>query len=266
MSFLRWPGSKWGLCNDILNILPEHKIYLEPFLGSGAVFFNKQPCNTEILNDLDEDIVNLFRCIRDYPAELAALVELTPYSRQEYKESYDRENLTEIERARRFIIRCNMARAGMQYYSSSWRHSGPVLGAKCRQRVTGAWNKLPEQILEAAKRLKQAEIEHVDAIELINKYNRSDCLIYVDPPYLLSTRRQRYYNVEMENEEEHVKLLNTLKKHSGPVVLSGYSSELYEDMLKDWGRHEFTAHAEQGKVRTEVVWVNRKERQLTLFG
>jgi DNA adenine methylase len=266
LGLLTWPGSKWNLCQRLINILPEHRIYLEPFLGSGAVFFNKTPCNTEILNDLDGDIVNLFTCIRDYPEELSALIELTPYSREEYKKAYDRESCTALERARRFIIRCNMARAGMQYYSSSWRHSGPVLGATCKQRVVGPWNKLPGEIFEVSKRLKDAEIEQTDAVELIKKYNRQDCLVYADPPYLLSTRKQRYYNVEMETEQAHEGLLRVLIDHSGPVVLSGYNSDLYNDMLKGWERYEFVAQAEQGRERKEIVWVNRADSQLSLFG
>lgn len=266
MGVLKWPGAKWSLATKIVDIIPDHKIYVEPFFGSGAIFFNKASCNTEVLNDLDSDIVNLFECIRDFPEELAALIELTPYSREEYKKSYNREGVSKLERARLFIIRCNMARAGMQYYSSSWRHSGPVLGATCNQRVTGAWNKLPGYIFEAAKRLKEAEIENTDAIELIEKYNRSDCLIYADPPYLLSTRRQRYYNVEMEKDEQHEELIKVLLKHSGPVMLSGYDSELYNDYLSSWTRYEFDAQAEQGKTRKEIIWVNRCDDQLSLFG
>lgn len=265
MGVLKWPGAKWTLSQQIISMLPEHKIYLEPFLGSGAVFFNKTPSFTEILNDLDGDIVNLFTCIRDFPEELAIMIELTPYSREEYKGSYDRTECTSLERARRFIIRCNMARAGMQYYSTAWRHAGPVLGATCRQRVSGPWKKIPAEILDAANRLKDAEIENTDAIELIKKYSHLDCLIYADPPYLLSTRKQRYYNVEMESEEEHITLLETLIRHSGPVILSGYNSDLYNSYLTNWTRYEFYAQAEQGKKRTEVVWINRKDNQLSLF-
>ena len=265
MGVLKWPGAKWSIANQIVQLLPPHKIYLEPFFGSGAVFFNKQPCNTEIINDLDNDIVNLFKCIRDYPEELAALIELTPYSRDEYKESYNREG-DGLERARQFIIRCNMARAGMQYYSSSWRHAGPVLGATCKQRVSGAWNKVPGYILEATKRLKDAEIECMDALDLIKKYNRNDCLIYVDPPYLLSTRRQRYYNVEMEKEEQHIELLEVLKAHSGPVILSGYDTDIYNDLLPGWTKYEIVTQAEQGLKRKEVIWANIKDNQLSLFG
>ena len=150
MKVLKWPGSKWSIADKIVEIMPKHNIYLEPFFGSGAVFFTKAPCNTEILNDLDGEIVNLFKTIRDNPGELSTAIELTPYSREEYQESYKRneKDLATIEKARQFLVRCNMARAGMQYYSSSWRHAGPVLGAKTKQRVTGDWNKVPEKILD----------------------------------------------------------------------------------------------------------------------
>ena len=266
MKVLKWPGTKWGIVDQVVSLLPKHKIYLEPFFGSGAVFFSKPPCNTEVLNDLDGEVVNLFKCIRDYPEELARLIYLTPYSREEYRKSYERSG-TDIERARQFLIRANMARAGMQYYSSSWRHAGPVEGAKSKQRVTGDWNRLPQGILEAAIRLKDAEIENKDAFELVEKYNRADCFIYADPPYLLSTRRQRYYNVEMTDESEHRKLIELLKKHSGPVLLSGYDSNLYNELLDGWDRKEIKTHAEQGKGRIEIIWANYElDKQISLFG
>jgi DNA adenine methylase len=265
LKVLKWPGTKWSIANKIIDLMPEHKMYLEPFFGSGAIFFSKKPCNTEILNDLDGEIVNLFKCIRDNPEELANMVYFTPYSREEYKQSYGRSG-TDIERARQFIVRANMARAGMQYYSSGWRHAGPVLGERCKQRVTGDWNRIPERILEAAKRLKDAEIENTAAIKLIEKYNTKECLIYADPPYLLSTRRQRYYNVEMTEDTEHIELINVLKNHSGPVLLSGYNSELYNDLLDDWHKVEIKTLAEQGKERTEVIWTNYELiEQISMF-
>lgn len=266
MKVLKWPGTKWSIAGEIVSLMPEHKIYLEPFFGSGAVFFSKKPCNTEILNDLDSEVYNLFKCIRDFPEEMSQLILFTPYSREEYKKSYYRTG-TNLEKARQFLIRSNMARAGMQYYSSSWRHAGPALGGKSYQRVSGEWSKLPENIIEASKRLKDAEIECTNAIDLIKKYNRSDCLLYVDPPYLLSTRKQRYYNVEMTDEKDHTELLEVLKCHKGPVLLSGYDSELYKDMLRDWNFTEFETKAEQGKKRVEIIWTNfSQNKQISMFG
>lgn len=266
MRVLRWPGAKWSIANEIIDLMPKHKIYVEPFFGSGAVFFTKAKCNLEILNDLDSEIVNLFNCIRDNPEELSRMVQFTPYSREEYNRSYKRSG-SDIERARQFLVRVNMARAGMQYYSSSWRHAGPVMGKRCSQRVTGEWNRMPDRILESAARLKEAEIENTSAIELIKKYNQPECLLYVDPPYLLSTRKQRYYNEEMTEEKEHEELIDVLKQHKGPVLLSGYDSELYNKLLVGWNKREIKSQAEQGKKRVEVVWANYElSNQITMFG
>lgn len=268
MKVLKWPGSKWNIANKIIELMPPHTVYIEPFFGSGAVFFNKKRCNLEILNDLDSEVVNLFKVIRDYPGELANKVFFTPYSREEYKETYDRHNkeLDDLEKARQFLIRSNMARAGMQYYSSSWRTCGPVLASKIKQRVTREWNRIPDNIFQAALRLKDAEIENIDAIKLIKKYNRKNCLIYVDPPYLLSTRKQKYYNVEMTEESEHKELINLLKQHKGPVILSGYNSNLYNNSLKDWNKIEIKTNAEQGKKRIEVIWTNYEiPKQVSMF-
>ncbi|MGI8375834.1 DNA adenine methylase, partial [Bacillus velezensis] len=103
---LHYPGSKWSMTDWIISHMPEHKTYVEPFFGSGALFFNKQPSTIETINDLDSSVVNLFKVIRDHPEELARLIEWTPLSREEYYASYDSESGDEIEDARRFLIRC----------------------------------------------------------------------------------------------------------------------------------------------------------------
>lgn len=85
---LKYPGSKWRLAEWIISLMPEKKSYLEPFFGSGAVFFKKPPSRIETINDLDGEITNLFRCIREKTEELVRAVELTPYSREEYERAW----------------------------------------------------------------------------------------------------------------------------------------------------------------------------------
>lgn len=263
---LNWPGAKWSMATNIIKILPKHKIYLEPFFGSGAVFFSKKVCNTEILNDADGQIVNLFKCIRDNPKELANAMYFTPYARDEYMNCNIVETDNNIEKARKFIIRTNMARGGVQKHKPGWRHTGPELSTQCFQKTIGKWNKLPKNILDIAIRLKDAEIENRDALELIKKYDRSDCLVYVDPPYLLQTRTKRIYNIEMETEEEHKELLKVLLKFSGYVILSGYDSDLYNEILNGWNKLGFKSFAESGKIRKEILWFNFEiNKQLSLF-
>jgi len=262
---LHYAGSKWSMADWIIEHMPPHQTYLEPFFGSGAVFFNKPPSPLETINDIDGDVVNLFRMIRDRPDELARLVYWTPYSRKEYCASYDMDGADELERARRFLVRCWMARGAKTSDRTGWRHiidhSGPS--------VVKAWNELPGKIAEIAERLKNVQLEQQPAIQLIQRYKRPDVLIYADPPYLLSTRSGRMYKHEM-TDEDHAELLDVLDAHPGPVLLSGYANPLYDERLKHWHREEKQVLAEAGLVRTEVLWINpiaaeHAGRQLTLF-
>lgn len=268
MEVLKWPGSKWSMAKDIIKLIPQHKVYIEPFFGSGAIFFMKEPSRVEIINDLDNDVYNLFKCIRDYPEELHDVMMLTPYSEKEYKDTYDRviEELEPIEQARQFIIRSNMARAGMQYYSSSFRHGGIVRSLRGCD-ISKEWNKLPGYILEAADRLKQAEIFNRDGMYFIEKYQDPECFFFIDTPYLGNLRRQRYYNHEMYETKEHEEFLKSICNCKSKMLVCGYESELYNKYLVGWKKYKLKANAEQGKIRTEVFWYNYELEleQLSLF-
>lgn len=116
-------------------------------------------------------------------------------------------------------------------------------------------------------RLKCAEIENREAIDVIKHFQDDpDCLLYVDPPYVLKTRSGAMYEHEM-NDSDHIEMLDALDVHSGPVALSGYAHPLYDERLKHWHRVTMPSLAEKGSVRTEVLWLNAKaqRRQLGLF-
>lgn len=247
---LHYPGSKWSMAEWIISFFPEHETYLEPFFGSGAVFFSKSPSKIETINDLDGAIVNLFKVIRDNPIELARLIEYTPLSRQEYYESYEMTG-NSLEDARRMIIRCWQAIGAKTSDRTGWRSiispNGP--------NVTREWDSLPKRFLAVAKRLKDAQIEHQPAGKLLERYKRPEVLIYADPPYVLETRTKRHYKYEMKTDD-HIELLDLLDQHVGPVLLSGYSHPLYDDRLKYWHRETRIAKAEAGAIREEVLWIN----------
>ncbi|WAA10315.1 DNA adenine methylase [Fervidibacillus albus] len=250
---LHYPGSKWSLADWIIRHMPEHQTYLEPFFGSGVVFFNKPRSPLETINDIDGDVVNLFKMIRDQSVELARMIEWTPYSREEYYKSFESEG-TNVEKARRFLVRCWMARGAKTNVRTGWRHV--IDFSKRPSSPAREWMTLPKRILSVAERLKGAQIENQMAIKLIKRYKRENVLIYADPPYVNGTRTNRHYKFEMSSED-HIELLEALNAHPGPVLLSGYDNEIYNKMLENWKKDVFTVRAEAGTKRTEVLWINR---------
>lgn len=251
---LKYPGSKWRLADWIISHFPPHTTYLEPFFGSGAVFFTKEPSKVETINDLDGNVVNLFRVIRERPEELAAQVEMTPWAREEYYLSYERPQ-DPLENARRFLVRYWQGFGSRLGNNAGWKNN-----IEGRNSGLCVWQSLPERIKVVADRLKGVQIENQPAVQLIERYGFKTVLIYADPPYLWTTRSDRakgrkLYVHEM-TEAEHIELLEALDRHPGPVLLSGYDSRLYNERLRHWVRRKAKATAEKGLARVEVLYLN----------
>lgn len=258
---VKYPGSKWSLAPWIISMFPKHRSYLEPFFGSGAVLFNKPRSSIETVNDLDNNVVNLFECIRENPERLAAMVYMTPYSREVYERAYQETSGDKYEKAFNFFIKLNMGHG--------FRTTGEKVGWKNdvqgRERAYAAmgWCSLPERIMHTAERLRGVQIENMPAVELIKRFNYENVLIYCDPPYMLETRHGKQYRYEMQ-DEDHEKLLKTLLEHKGAVIISGYDTELYQDMLRGWTRLEHEAQIQTGGKRKEVIWLNYKPTGMQL--
>lgn len=249
-AILKYPGGKWRISQWILSYFPTHKVYLEPFFGSGAVFFNKEPSYIETINDMNGDIVNLFRVCREYPEELAKAIELTPFSRDEFI-SCNAPSDDPIEQARRTLVRYHQSFGTSNSSNNSWRNVQTYGGPRCATM----WNYLPDIITKCCKRLKDAQIENTDALTLIKRYNNENTLIYCDPPYLQGLRKRNMYRCEM-TDEQHVELLRLLKKSRSLVILSGYDNDLYNSELSDWYTAEKITTAQMGLHRTEKLWMN----------
>ena len=262
-AFLNYPGAKWGLAKRIVEMMPTHRSYLEPFFGSGAVLFNKPPSAIETVNDVDGDIVNFFRVLQTESERLAEAIATTPYAREIFDDAHENRGETPFDRAYRFAIRSRMGHGFKTYEKTGFKID---VYARERSYCVDCWNHMPQGIKEAAFRLKGVQIENKSALELIDKFNHENVLIYADPPYLLQTRGGRQYRHEMTDECEHKSLLTLLKKHKGPVILSGYPSELYDHELGGWDRIEFRSYNQNCDARTEVVWTNFKAiNQLNFF-
>lgn len=251
-TLLDYPGAKWGMAKEIVALMPPHRSYLEPFFGSGAVLFNKPPSAIETVNDIDGDIVNFFRVLREQPDDLARAIALTPYARDVFNDAHENRGTDSFDRAYRFAIRSKMSR---QFKANA--NNGFVIDLVGREKsyFVRNWNRLPGDLLEAAKRLKDVQIENQPALDLIRKFNHDNVLIYADPPYLLDTRGGKQYRFEMD-EQDHLDLLEALLQHRGPVILSVYPSEMYDRELKGWSRITRKSYNQNADQRTEVLWCN----------
>lgn len=232
---IRYHGGKYRLAPWIISHFPAHHTYVEPFGGGASVLLSKEPSELEIYNDIDQDVVNLFRVLRDpeQSLELARQIDLTPYSRDEFFEAYgDTED--PIERARRLVVRAQFGygSAGATKGRTGFRMTGGRLKGTSELSL---WGRYPDRITRAAQRFKSVLIENIPALEAIAMYDSDKTLFFVDPPYLMSTRCKNVdaYRHEM-TDLEHSELLAALNNVRGKVILSGYSSPLYDAALVGW--------------------------------
>ena len=257
---LKYPGAKNRLAEWIVSHIPEHTVYLEPYFGSGAVFFNKPRCHIETVNDLHNEVVNFFEVVRDDGDKLSEILSMTPFSRFEYDNSYEASD-DNVERARRFAIRCWQGFGNGNLYKNGFKSGQQTQSPNPAK----AWSKLPATILAAKERMGGVQIENLDAVELIKRYNTKDVFIYCDPPYMLNTRKGNLYKHEM-SDEQHNELLNVLLEHPGKVLLSGYDNEFYNSKLVGWHKTSKQTRAEHGLKRVETLWANYPlDAQMRLF-
>lgn len=250
---LRYHGGKWTLAPWLLTMFPEHRVYVEPFGGGASVLLRKPRSYAEIYNEMDPEIVNVFRVARDHGEELRRLLLLTPFSRDEFVASYTTDP-NPIEQARLTIIRSFMG-----FGSNSIQRPSGFRANSNRSGTTPAhdWANYADCFDGLIARLRGLVIENRAAAAVISAHDSQDTLFYVDPPYPLVTRGPDIdYRFEL-TDENHRDLANQLRSVSGMVVLSGYPCALYDiELYPDWERVERRHMADGARERTEVVWMN----------
>jgi DNA adenine methylase len=262
---VRYHGGKWKLAPWIVSNLPPHRVYVEPFGGGASVLLRKPRSYAEIYNDLDGEIVNLFRTVRDHGELLAQACELTPFARGEFEISYDPAG-DPIEQARRTLVRAYMGfgSAGASGQSTGFRANSN------RSGTTPAhdWMNYPDHLRNNVQRLRGVVIENRDAITVMQTHDSDQTLHYVDPPYVHSTRNLRTrapaYKHEL-SDSDHETLASTLKGLQGMVVVSGYRCDLYDQLFSGWQRIDHAAHADGAKDRIESLWSSPNCPQQGLF-
>lgn len=259
-ALLRWYGGKFALSQNIISQIDvPHHCYTEVFGGAASLLIKKKPSTVEVLNDLDDDIVNLYRVVRDWKhgVDLVRAVRMTPYSRSEYLAAHDPASADDpVERARRTLVRQSMSYSP-QVHRDTARATSFRNNSSPGRVPAHDWRGYPEFLDAVSYRLLGVIIESKPAIDVLRDHDRKSTLHYVDPPYVFETRgtADKGYSAEM-SREDHERLLTALRELKGMVCLSGYASSLYDDALHDWKRVEFGARDQTGKERQEVLWIN----------
>lgn len=253
-------GSKNTIAEQIVDLMPEHRGYVEPFAGSLAVLRAKPASPFECVNDLDGDVMTFWRVLRDRLPDLERMATLTPHSRGEYDASWPIPQDDDLQRAWRVWIKLSQGRGG-QLRTTGWRYHETTRGRGSGMPVTLAG--YVGRFAAAAERLRNVSLECLPALDVIDRYGRDrEVLMYVDPPYYGPPRTRTGYQVEMNHEDDHRALAEALRRCDATVMLSGYAHSLYDDDLYvDWHRHEINAYTGQSNTglghRVEVLWSNR---------
>lgn len=257
---MRYHGAKFRLAPWVISFFPEHQTYVEPFGGSAGILMQKPRAYAEIYNDLDGDVVNLFRVLRDEvkAKRLMDQCMITPFAREEFEQAYESCDCP-VERARRTLIRATMGfgSAGASKGSTGFR----VDTRRSYGTASHLWATYPASIASFTSRLQGILIENRPAIDVMQKHDGSETLHYVDPPYMHGTRYiggSAYYRHEL-TDSDHEKLLQELQQLEGFVIVSGYDSDLYNDVLPGWEKHSTRARMSSNRgtgTKIECLWIN----------
>lgn len=245
---LNYYGSKWNAADWIMSHFPEHKIYVEVFGGSASILLQKQRTSREVVNDLDDEIFNLYRVVRNKGGALKRALSLTPFSRSEYNLAY-KPAKGDVERARRACVR-----AYMGIGNSITRKSGIRIGTKSMTCTARSWQSYVESLDEIVERFRGVLIENDDYREVIRRYDTPDTLFYLDPPYVASTRSCWEQYKHDWADKDHIEFLDVIRGIKGMAVVSGYDHEFYDCL--GWVRHQREFKTQKKTRKTETIWIN----------
>lgn len=263
-----WYGGKFSHLEWLLPLLPVCHHYCEPFGGSAAVLINREPSPVETYNDLDGEVCNFFRVLRDQKDRLVEAIGLTPFSREEFEIACKLDpNVSPLERARRFYVRARQVRTGLAQTASLGRWANCKNTSRAGMSgVVSRWLGAVDQLPSIAERLLRVQIENRPAEEVIQLYDAPGTLFYCDPPYVHTTRGDsKAYGHEMD-DSQHASLAKVLNGCQGMVAISNYDCALMDELYRPPKWHKLTSgartnHATKG-TRVEVLWTNYDPRKI----
>jgi DNA adenine methylase len=253
---ISWHGGKSRFASHIIAVFPSHHTYCEVFGGSGAVLLAKEPSKVDIFNDIDGELVNLFRVIRDPDLcdRLQKACQSTLYARSEFEFALETTD-DPAERARRFLVRQRMGRSGL---GERWSYS-VADSRRNMASVVRRWQATIQRLSGLHQRLRTVQIEQDDWREILHRYDGEGTLFFLDPPYAPDTRIGGRYSHEM-TRGDHDDLMDRLLRLKGMVVLSGYLHAAYEPLEAcGWQRRSYkvTAYSSDNRSqRVEQLWLS----------
>ena len=256
-----WYGGKFSHLEWLLPLIPKAHHYCEPFAGSGAVLLNREPAKIETYNDVDGEVVNFFRVLRDQPEDLQRQIALTPFAREEFHQAITAptRGVPDLERARRFYVLARQTRTGLAQSATLGRWANCKDTSRAGMSgVVSRWLGGIEGLPDIATRLIRVQFENRPALDVIRLYDSPNTLFYCDPPYLHDTRGDSTaYGYEMK-DSEHIDLAAALKRCKGKVAISGYRNDLMDKLYKDWRRYDAPAKQAHSikQIRFECLWMN----------
>ncbi len=255
-----WYGGKYSHLAWLLPLLPECHHYVEPFAGSAAVLLNREPSPVETYNDIDGEITNFFRVLRDHKDHIVEQIGLTPFSREEfYRAVSDEPPQTDLERARRFFVRARQVRTGLAQTASLGRWANCKNTSRAGMSgVVSRWLGSVAMLPEIAERLLRVQIENRPALEIISLYDDKGTLFYCDPPYVHASRGDSKAYAHEMSDTEHIKFGKAISRLRGKAAISGYRCDLMDTLYKGWRlveSKEKTCHSVK-QSRTEALWMN----------
>jgi DNA adenine methylase len=268
---VKYHGGKYRIRKWILDQIPDHRIYVEPFGGTGAILLNKQPSEIEVYGDSEYSIWNLMSMLRDFPKHFMQEIKKVKYDKQKYlemREIYQSDEFTNLSRMKQAIITYSvkrMSRGGLcgTFCWSKRMYAGGTVPAEIH-----SWNTMLEVLPKIGHRLKNVQIIHDDWKGVMNYFNRKNSVAYLDPPYPKSTRVfKTAYRKEM-TIEQHRELGRYLRTTKSKVLLSSYPSELYDELFQGWRceKKQAANHSSHEKIKekkTECLWMNFADNQGT---
>lgn len=251
-------GGKFQMVQKLYDYFPKHDHFVDLFCGSMVVTLNKPLSNIDTANDINEEVVNFFKTLREQPQELLSLLYLTPTSRQEYDQAWDVEGYSNVEKARRFYVRLRQS-----FYGLGSQRKNKGWGPTCKNsranvaEIVSKWLNGVEKLLPVIDRLKCIQIENRDFRELVPLTDDSKTFYYCDPPYHRESRTSHHDYMYDFSNVDHQDLAEVLHRIKGMFMISGYEcpkmNKLYKNcVMVPLGDY----HTISGRKGRECIWMN----------